>query len=37
MTAEFRVLDYVTTPGAPVSAKASIAIQDGNPGLQARS
>ena len=28
-------LDYVTTPG-PVSTKASFAIQDGVPGLQAR-
>jgi alkaline phosphatase D len=36
MTADFRVLDYVTTPGSPVSTKASFAIQDGVPGLQAR-
>ena len=33
MTADFRVLDYVTTPGSPVSTKASFAIQDGVPGL----
>lgn len=35
MTADFRVLDYVTTPGAPASTKASFTIQDGVPGLQA--
>jgi alkaline phosphatase D len=35
LTADFRVLDYVTTPGAPVSTKASFAIQDGVPGLVA--
>ncbi|MEN8583136.1 HNH endonuclease [Burkholderia sp. RS01] len=34
MTADFRVLDYVTTPGSPVSTKASFAIQDGVPGRQ---
>ncbi|MHA7291481.1 alkaline phosphatase D family protein [Arthrobacter sp. MDT3-24] len=32
MTADFRVLDYVTTPGSPVSTKASFAIQGGVPG-----
>nr|WP_210412406.1 hypothetical protein [Pseudarthrobacter sp. NIBRBAC000502772] len=31
LTADFRVLDYVTTPGSPVSTKASFAIQDGYP------
>ncbi|MDR6415541.1 hypothetical protein J2808_002282 [Pseudarthrobacter sulfonivorans] len=36
MTADFRVLDYVTTPGSPVSTLASFAIQDSVPGLQAR-
>lgn len=36
VTADFRVLDYVTTPDASVSTKASFAIQDGVPGLQAR-
>ncbi|WP_426766195.1 alkaline phosphatase D family protein [Pseudarthrobacter sp. 1G09] len=36
MTADFRVLDHVTTPGAPVSTKASFEIRDGVPGLQAR-
>ncbi len=33
MTADFRVLDDVTTPGHPASTKASFAIQDGVPGL----
>ena len=36
MTADFRTLDYVTTPGAPVSTKASFEIRDGVPGLVAR-
>ena len=36
MTADFRVLDHVTTPGAPVSTKASFEIRDGVPGLMAR-
>jgi len=35
LTADFRVLEYVTTPGSPVSTKASFTIQDGVPGLQA--
>ena len=34
MTADFLTLDYVTTPGSPVSKKASFAIRDGVPGLQ---
>lgn len=33
MTPDFRVLNYVTTPGSPVSTKAFFAIQDGVPGL----
>jgi alkaline phosphatase D len=36
MTADFRTLDYVTTPGAPASTKASFAVQNGVPGLAAR-
>jgi alkaline phosphatase D len=36
MTVDFRVLDYVTTPGSPVSTKAAFAIHDGAPGLVAR-
>ncbi|MGP9503015.1 alkaline phosphatase D family protein, partial [Specibacter sp. AOP5-B1-6] len=36
LTADFRTLDYVTTPGAPVSTKASFLIQDGIRGLQAQ-
>ena len=34
MKADFRVLDYVATPGSPVSTKASFQIHDGVPGLQ---
>lgn len=33
MTADFRVLDYVTTPGAPVRTMKSFTINDGVPGL----
>ncbi|MEE2524568.1 alkaline phosphatase D family protein [Pseudarthrobacter sp. J75] len=36
MQADFRVLDYVTTPGAPVSTKVSYEILDGVRGLQAK-
>ncbi|RJT76250.1 alkaline phosphatase [Arthrobacter cheniae] len=36
MTADFRVLDYVTAPGSPISTKASFRIDDGAPGLQVR-
>ena len=36
MQADFRVLDYVTTAGSPVSTKASFEIQDGVPGLKPR-
>jgi alkaline phosphatase D len=32
LTADFRTLDHITTPGAPVSTKASFAVQDGVPG-----
>lgn len=33
MTADFRVLDYVTTPGAPAGTRKSFTINDGVPGL----
>ncbi|XVU25431.1 alkaline phosphatase D family protein [Actinoplanes sp. CA-054009] len=33
MTADFRVLPYVTAPGAPAHTRASFAIEDRNPGL----
>lgn len=36
MTADYRVLDYVSAPGSPISTKASFGIQDGVPGLQRR-
>lgn len=32
MTTYFLTLDYVTTPGAPVSTEASFDIRDGVPG-----
>jgi alkaline phosphatase D len=32
--ADFRVLPYVTTPGAPVSTRTSFVTENGNPGLQ---
>ncbi len=31
--ADFRALDYVQKPGAPVTTKASFVIEDRNPGL----
>jgi alkaline phosphatase D len=36
MTADSRVLDQVTTPGAPVHTKAPFMIEDGVRGLQHR-
>lgn len=32
ITADFRLLDYVTTPGSPIHTKASHEIRDGVPG-----
>lgn len=32
--ADYRVVDYVSRPGAPISTKASFVIQVGTPGLQ---
>jgi hypothetical protein len=32
--ADFRVLPYVTRPGAPVSTRTSYVAENGNPGLQ---
>ncbi len=34
LTADFRVLPYVTRPGAPVSTRASFVVEAGRPGLQ---
>ena len=34
LIADFRVLDYVTTPSSPVGTQASFEIQDYVPGLQ---
>ena len=31
---DFRVLPYVTRPGAPISTRASFVVEDGRPGLQ---
>jgi alkaline phosphatase D len=31
---DFRVLPYVTTPGAPVSTRASYVVEDQHPGVQ---
>lgn len=33
-TADFRVVDYVTRPGAPVRTRASYTIENGRPGAQ---
>ncbi|MFC4003429.1 alkaline phosphatase D family protein [Prauserella oleivorans] len=32
---DFRVLPYVTRPGAPISTRASFVVEDGRPGVQA--
>ncbi|MEU6641612.1 alkaline phosphatase D family protein [Saccharomonospora sp. NPDC046836] len=32
---DFRVLPYVTTPGAPISTRATFVVEDGKPGVQA--
>jgi alkaline phosphatase D len=37
LTADYRVLKYVTAAGSPVSTKATFSIEDGVPGLQRRS
>ncbi|WBB70743.1 alkaline phosphatase D family protein [Micromonospora sp. WMMD812] len=33
--ADYRVVPYVTTPGAPVSTRASFVLTDGNPRMEA--
>lgn len=33
MRADFKVLPFVTRPGAPVSTRASFVVEDGRPGL----
>ncbi len=33
MRADFKVLPFVTRPGAPVSTRASFVVEDGQPGL----
>jgi alkaline phosphatase D len=33
LRADFRVLPYVTQPGAPVSTRASFVVEEGEPGL----
>ncbi|MEU1894160.1 alkaline phosphatase D family protein [Streptomyces pristinaespiralis] len=33
-TSDFRVLPYVTRPGAPVSTRAGVVVEDGVPGVQ---
>ncbi|MFP5336292.1 MAG: alkaline phosphatase D family protein [Actinomycetes bacterium] len=34
LRADFKVLDYVTDPGSPVSTRASFVVEAGRPGLQ---
>jgi alkaline phosphatase D len=31
---DFRVLPYVTRPGAPISTRASFVVEDRHPGVQ---
>lgn len=33
-TTDFRVVDYVTQPGAPISTRATYVVEDGTPGVQ---
>ena len=35
LTADFRVLPYVSRPGAPVSTRATYVVEDGHPGVVA--
>jgi len=35
LTADFRVLPYVSSPGAPVSTRATYVVEDGHPGVVA--
>jgi alkaline phosphatase D len=35
LRADFKVVPYVSTPGAPVSTRASFVVEPGNPGLHA--
>ncbi|GHJ37499.1 alkaline phosphatase [Streptomyces sp. TS71-3] len=34
LRSDFRVVPYVTTPGAPVSTRASYVVEDGKPGVK---
>lgn len=31
---DYRVLEYVTRPGSPISTRASFVVEDGRPGAQ---
>jgi len=33
-TSHFRVLDHVTTPGSPITTRASVVVEDQKPGVQ---
>lgn len=33
LTVDYRIVPYVTRPGAPISTRASFAVEAGNPGL----
>ncbi|MEV0695356.1 hypothetical protein [Streptomyces sp. NPDC050388] len=33
-TTDFRVVPYVTRPGAPVSTRATYVVENGRPGVQ---
>ncbi|GAA3483364.1 hypothetical protein [Streptomyces yanii] len=33
-SSDFRVLPHVTRPGAPISPRASVVVEDGSPGVQ---
>jgi alkaline phosphatase D len=34
LTADYRIVEYVSQPDAPISTRASFLIEDGRPGAQ---
>ena len=34
LIADYRIVEYVTRPGAPIKTRASFAIESGKPGAQ---
>jgi alkaline phosphatase D len=34
MTSDYRVVPYVSRPGAPIATRATMVVEDGRPGLE---